>query len=136
MDTLFKNTLSGSFIFLMAISLLFGLSSCRKEDDDHLEKFKPSDFQVTIISALQEPTSSTVDIVYTVKNVSGRNYVGGDQYFYVKFTIRSTSNNLYNTTNGISDLDANAVTQDNQGIHLIDGETANLSTLTHEVIEQ
>lgn len=139
MKTIYKKIVLRSIMLLMALGLVFGISSCRGDDggeSNNSGQFKPSDFKVTITDVHQDAGYSNVSITYVVKNISNKDFNAGDQYFNIKFKIKTTAGNTYHTSGGILELDAGATETGNESINLSNGEVADLNTLTHEVIEQ
>lgn len=119
---------------------LIAVAGCGKDDtfpDDGTPLFKPADFEIVNIDPTQDDYyGGDVYVGYDVKNVSGRDYEGSTTVFFdIRWTVKTTDGTLYHTLRGMpDDLLKDAVSSESVIIDLSPGKTADLSSLTYEVI--
>ena len=113
------------------------ITSCSKGDNTapgDNASFKPTDFQLTIISHGQGQAQSFYSLEYTVKNISNRKYdINNTDDLVVKCAVKDNNGNTYTVAPLIPTLDPGATEANKTTISLPTGVIANRSTFKAEV---
>lgn len=113
-------------------------TSCSKDSNGPSgSDFSPSDFELTITNTEIDNNAHQVEVDYTVKNVSNRNYTfSSESNMHVKFTVKATDGTTFMDTNIISECDAGTTDIGSDHIAFTPGKTIDMSTFTYQVYDQ